>query len=272
MSGAKTDSVSPQESKQLQSTFLTGGVDHSEILPAMNNVLTPGNNFNLNALKPSEDKNRTQLNANANQNTLQGNIKSNNIKADRHAWYKLPKGLNGTMDSSYEYRIYDKDLKTGAEDFNTQRSYFKRTSIFGTITDKQGSIWEYNNGNAKLNAEGTDRVIYQYYAKQFPAYIDANNYTEYSLWKAVEVKKQTNKIIASYQCESISHYYLIGPNTVRCDQSVKTFGANGKPTYLSKYVVFYKIIKPFSSAPSEADYQSFKLFLTEKGWTDLIPP
>jgi hypothetical protein len=262
MSGAQTDTASTQEAKQLQSTFLTGGISHSATLPAVEQQFKSGQNYNFQAMEAVIDKS---------ENKLKASVQTNVSNAKRLDWFKLPRDLNGTFVTDHYYVVYSKDLKTGSISTSVERKYAKYDLDFGVLRDTTGAVWTYFTDVWNSKVESDTYFTQQFYKTDRLAYVDQGRLAEYQQWRSVKVDRKTNKIQYTRQVEAISNKYLIGPDTLREDISMREFDQQGKPIVESRIIRVTKRRNYYNSKPTSAELDSFRLFLTEKGWMDLFP-
>lgn len=261
MTGAKMDTAVVE--KDLGKTFLTGGIAHSEELPAVEKAFRSGHKYNLDEMEAVLDKGRKTVKGEVSEATVQ--------KLALDPWFRLPKDLNGVFYTDYYFVLYAKELQTGQEDLRTHKEYAKYLQNFGTVKDSKGEIWTHFKDVWKTKVDSPSEFAHQFYTVDRLAHSDKGSFSQYQQWRSSTVNKRTQKIVKTSQLEAISTKYLIGPATLREDISMKEFDQFGKPTYVSKIVRISKQRSAFDSMPSKADLESFKMFLQEKGWMDLYP-
>lgn len=260
MSGAKVD-TSGEDTKSMQSSFLQGGVRHSEALPEVEKQFQPGQTYNLQVMKAVFDNDTKPM---------QGSVQTSTLKVKRHEWFKLPVNLQGKFFTDHYYTVYSKELSSGREDNGVTKEIATYNELYGKAVDKFGAAWHYFDDVYNVDIDAGAFKYSQFFRSTKLAYADPNKFSRFQQWRAVKVDKKTNKIVETKQLEAITTSYLIGPNKLREDSSMKEFDQKGRPIRLNNAVRVYQQ-KTFSVEPNKDDSESLKLFFTEKGWTDLIP-
>jgi hypothetical protein len=202
--------------------FLTGTVDgkvlraeinHSEVAEPVEAKLLPGQIFDVANLPPGST-------------------------GDANNWYKIPKWLAGTWHKESQTNSYQYNYLTRQED-NTQRTVVaKGNGVWGTQTDAQGEIWEFNPAPYVDTVDGGTDTIVQLIRSSEPVEMTSDRFIKNTLDTQLRVDKATGRIKTVQTAEQISTYTIDSPGVLKRETSSKVFGHDGKPLMLAKSVAF----------------------------------
>jgi hypothetical protein len=165
---------------------------------------------------------------------------------DSNNWYKIPKWLAGTWHKDSQTNAYQYNYLTRQED-STQRTVIaKGNGIWGTQTDAQGEIWEFNPAPYVDTVDGGTDTIVQLIRSSEPLEVSSERFVKNTLDTQLRVDKATGKIKTVQTAEQISTYTIDSPGVLKRETSSKVFGQDGKPLMLARSIAYENKI---------ADYQ-----------------
>jgi hypothetical protein len=229
--------------------LLQGNVEHSEVLPSLDERLKPGADYDENVL--------LQLGTAANDD-----------------WYWIPSWYAGKRHTEEALIVYRHDYNTGISTNPMQRQLERQDSISGYQRDRNGGIWDFNNTPYIQHVDSGLMYAVLYIKKMTPIEVSDHRivlkYEEIS----VSYSKRNNKILESVQQEQINTITPLQPGAIRADISVKSFGWDGQPQRSEQSVIFANIVEPFHAmdALNDKDLRLlFRDYLVSHRKEELIP-
>lgn len=202
--------------------FLTGAVsgkvlraeiNHSDVADPVEAKLLPGQVFDIANLPPG-------------------------ATGDANNWYKIPKWLAGTWHKDSQTNSYQFNYLTRQED-NTPRTVIaKGNGIWGTQTDAQGEIWEFNPAPYVDTVDGGTDTIVQLVRSNEPIEATSDRFVKNTVDTQLRVDKATGRIKTVQTAEQISTYTIDSPGVLKRETSSKVFGHDGKPIMLARSVAY----------------------------------
>ncbi len=157
---------------------------------------------------------------------------------DSNNWYKIPKWLAGTWHKDSQTNSYQYNFQTRQED-STQRTVIaKGNGIWGTQTDAQGEIWEFNPAPYVDTVDGGADTIVQLIRSSEPLEVSNERFVKNTLDTQLRVDKATGKIKTVQTAEQISTYTIDSPGVLKRETSSKIFGQDGKPLMLARSIAY----------------------------------
>jgi hypothetical protein len=189
-------------------------------------------------------------------------------------WYWIPDWFAGHWhtDKSITLAVYD--LKTGVKQKMRSEQSSVANEVRGFQRDSHGVIWQYKAAPYVRDVDQNGMLQVQFIKVNEPTEVTMDRVVARYVGTTVEVDRQSKLITRIWQSESIQEYYPMDPLEVRCNSSLKIFGADGKPVKIEKVAKGSVRTAPF--APIDIYYgrdlrPMFRDFLTALGHPDLVP-
>ena len=240
---------------------LTGGVEHSDVLPAVPEDLRPGNVFKDSALKQEDD-------------AAKSSASFDNRRFAKSDWYKVPSWLAGTWPRQTVVRYYRLDYKTGAEDKTPVTHPDVTVSDFGYLPDSKGDIWDSVLRMDTVHSDFGPALGYSHISSNKIVNTLDNQVMMETKGTLTVVNKRTNKIMSTHQVEAIRTFTLVHDGAIVEDSSQKDFDEDGHPLFLEKMRSASTRSAAFRSDKGIADKHLvwlFGQFLLYNYWNDLVP-
>lgn len=227
--------------------MLQGRVEHSVNLPPIDQSFKSGSKLDIGRLKK---------------------LTPNNY------WYRIPNWSAGTWKTDNETTFYKYDYQSQSRSFAIDPFGARGAETWGFQQDRLGQIWEYAY-SSYVTVTDTDNALVVHIVKEHePITISAREVVFRFRGIDCYVSKETARIEATVQKESLQTYTSAGGNLMKCISSIKTFDESGRPARLSKSVSFRSRILPFEPCN---DYHGQKLrplfeeYLNSHGMSDCLP-
>lgn len=200
---------------------LRAEINHSDIADPVESKLLPGELFDVANLPPGSS-------------------------GEANNWYKIPKWLAGTWRKESQTNAYLYNYLTRQEDSTPRTVVAKGNGIWGTQTDAQGEIWEFNPAPYVDTVDGGTDTIVQLIRSSEPVEVTADRFVKNTLDTQLRVDKTTRRIKTVQTAEQISTYTMDSSGVLKRETSSKIFGHDGKPLMLARSIAYENKI---------ADYQ-----------------
>lgn len=197
----------------VESKVLKAEINHSEVADPVEAKLLPGQFFDAANLPPG-------------------------ATGDSNNWYKIPKWLAGTWHKDSQTNSYQFNYVTGQEDSTARTVTAKGNGVWGTQTDDQGEIWEFNPAPYVDTVDGGTDTIVQLIRSSEPLEASGARFVKNTLDTQLRVDKATGKIKTVQTAEQISTYTIDSPGVLKRETSSKIFGHDGKPLMLARSITY----------------------------------
>jgi len=226
--------------------MLRGGIEHSEVLPALPDSLKVGAIFDQEMLAPHPDLRR---------------------------WYRIPSWLAGEWGRDQETIVsayyYDSNRQV-----NESRAIMaKESTQFGLQVDRIGGIWHCRIASCGLADCGSCYSV-ALVDSQEPVEISDKMVVIRDVFTELQVNKETNVIILAVQAESLTQFCPLNDGLLKTAMSVKFFEEDGSPKSLQRNLAFDKRTASFTPLNAYKGYDlhsAFKQFLLSNGKENLVP-
>lgn len=192
---------------------LKAEINHSDIADPIEAKLSPGQTFDVANLPPGST-------------------------GETNNWYKIPKWLAGTWHKDSQTNSYQYNYLTHKEDATPKTIMAKGNGIWGTQTDIQGEIWEFNPAPYVDTVDGGADTIVQLIRSSEPVEVTSDRFVKNTLDTQLRVDKETRLIKSVQTAEQISTYTIDSPGVLKRETSSKVFGHDGKPIMLARSVAY----------------------------------
>jgi len=192
---------------------LRAEINHSDIADPVESKLMPGQLFDVANLPPGSS-------------------------GEANNWYKIPKWLAGTWHKDSQTNSYVYNYTTRQEDATPRTVVAKGNGIWGTQTDAQGEIWEFNPAPYVDTVDGGADTIVQLIRSSEPVEVTADKFVKNTVDTQLRVDKETRRIKTVQTAEQISTYTIDSPGILKRETSSKVFGHDGKPLLLARSVAY----------------------------------
>lgn len=225
---------------------IEGKIEHVEKLPEVAPEFKPGISFDEKALPVGVNNN----------------------------WVRIPSWMAGTWLVRTETAVYMQNFKTGQIIESPTTYSAKHEFTYGSQVDKQGEIWHFIGVpyTSKTTLSNYDE-IHEVTTKDFLVASDAMVQFR-TLMTVARVSRSSDKIISSFQQESITCYKPVSPDVIELTSSTKSFDAAGNPDRLTRNTATIKRIKQFR-VRDEQDGKDLKTlfgqYLYAKGLSAIAP-
>ncbi|HIA55709.1 MAG TPA: hypothetical protein EYN91_27100 [Candidatus Melainabacteria bacterium] len=192
---------------------LRAEINHSDVADPVEAKLLPGQIFDVANLPPGST-------------------------GDANNWYKIPKWLAGTWHKDSQTNAYQYNYVTRQEDSTPRTVIAKGNGIWGTQTDAQGEIWEFNPAPYVDTVDGGADTIVQLIRSSEPVEATTDKFVKNTVDTQLRVDKATGRIKTVQTAEQISTYTIDSPGVLKRETSSKVFGHDGKPIMLARSVAY----------------------------------
>jgi hypothetical protein len=192
---------------------LRAEINHSDVADPVEAKLLPGQIFDVANLPPGST-------------------------GDANNWYKIPKWLAGTWHKDSQTNAYQYNYVTRQEDSTPRTVIAKGNGIWGTQTDAQGEIWEFNPAPYVDTVDGGADTIVQLIRSSEPVEATTDKFVKNTVDTQLRVDKATGRIKTVQTAEQISTYTMDSPGVLKRETSSKVFGHDGKPIMLARSVAY----------------------------------
>lgn len=229
--------------------LLTGGVQHSETLPAFDDRFRPGKKYI----------------------PLEGLIE----QRKQGIWYRIPSWMAARIwHSEKRTEYYWEDLRTGQVKDQPYTLTARADQSQGWQTDARGDIWQYSAVPFITRTEGDDDFTIHYVTVMEPVETTGNRFVKRSRAVQMEVGKGDNIIRKIEQDEQLHVFIPMSDGVLRCEDSSKVFDMNGRPIRLEKAYEVQVRTQPYSPVNLNRGMDvrgMFYQYLRDQGRSDLIP-
>ncbi len=222
-------------------------VELSKSLPPLNPAFAPGRTFDLQSA-------RSLVEAPAKQNYF----------------YQIPKWAGGTWNGTEAVRTFSRDETTGQVDQNQRRYKASVSETIGYIKDSQGNLWQYADAGYWTKTQFAKRVDYSYISLVEPLEVTQQTFIFRALITQIKVEPSSNKIVDTYQKETIVHCKEVKDGQMRQKHLQRMFNWKGEPALSTTDISFRKRVAEFAPVAQTAQGDDiptlFSAFMKSQGY------
>lgn len=222
-------------------------VELSKSLPPLNAAFAPGRTFDLQSA-------RTLVEAPARQNYF----------------YQIPKWAGGTWNGTEAVRTFSRDETTGQVDRNQRRYKASVSETIGYIKDSQGNLWQFADAGYWTKTQFGKRLDYSYIRLVEPLEVTQQTFIFRGLITQIKVEPSSNKIVDTYQKETIVHCKEVKEGQMRQKHLQRLFNWKGEPTLSTTDISLRKRVAEFTPAAQTAQGDDipklFSAFMKSQGY------
>lgn len=228
-----------------QAYTIEGKIEHVERLPAVEQRLSPGAQFNQ---------------------SLQ--LSPNNL------WVKIPKWLAGSWSAREETAVLFQNFATGQSRSQQETFKAKQDFTYGQQADNSGQVWHYVGVPYRSKTLHTNsEEIHEVKEKRFLR-ADDEEVSFRALATVLFVDNISDRIQRTYQQESLTTYRPIADDRISMTASTKVFDSAGRPQTMQDneaIIKRYKHFHPINTQEGKDLKALFVEFMTAKGMANLLP-
>jgi len=226
--------------------ILQGGVEHSQILPALPRSLDVGADFNQALLSASPP--------------IDG-------------WYWIPDWLAGDWRREQETVVSSVDFRTGEENREPHTISATEIAQFGVQRDRFGGVWHCRLATGGM-ADCGDYLSVALVQSQEPVVVSQEKVIVRDVFTELQVNKETHAIMYSAQAESLTRYQPARDGVLNTTTSIKFFDEHGMPLkgqHNQSYDMRTKPFVPLDSYKGKDLRTLFRQFLVSQGKPEYVP-
>lgn len=190
------------------SITLQAGIQLDDKMPALDQTLAPGNQFN--------------------QSLVEQKIRKT---AEQNQWFKIPSWAAGSWKTLKAQTTSHKDETSGRETTDGSEYTMKSAFSMGIAKDRTGQIWDFVDHNYWTHTEYDNQDAYCFVTHISPGVIENNSLKQEAKYIAFLVDKATGSIISTTQKQAISIYWQQSPTLVKKKAWQRAFDWHGNTMY-----------------------------------------
>lgn len=236
------------------SITLQAGVQLDDKVSALDQTLSPGNQFNQSSIEKKIQK-----------------------QVEQNQWFKIPLWAAGSWKTLKAQTTSEKDEITGNETIDGSEYTMKTSFSMGIEKDRTGQIWDFVDHNYWTHTEYDYSDAYCFVTYTSPGTIENNQLKKEGRFIAFLVDKATGKIISTEQKQSFSIYSYKAPNLMQKKSWQRAFDWQGNTTHSLHSEANCIRTSPFTVDPSTIATDGrllsplFKKYLIENRLSALVP-
>lgn len=222
-------------------------VELSKSLPPLNSTFAPGNTFDFQTAR----------------NLVERSAKQN-------YFYQVPSWVGGTWNGKDAVRMFSRNEVTGQVDSREHRYPSSVSETIGYIKDSQGNLWQYADAGYWTKTQFGKRVDYSYIRLVEPLEVTQQTLIFRALIIQIKVEPSSNKIVDTYQKETIVHCKETNPGVMRQKHLQRMFNWKGEPTLSTTDISIRKKVSEFEPVAQTAQGDDistlFTAFMKSQGY------
>ncbi len=236
------------------SMTLQAGIQLDDKVPALDQALAPGNQFNQSLVEQKIHK-----------------------TAEQNQWFKIPSWAAGSWKTLKAQTTSHKDETSGRETTDGSEYTMKTAFSMGLEKDRTGQIWDFVDHNYWTHTEYDNSDAYCFVTYTSPGVIENNQLREEGRFISFLVDKATGAIISTTQKQAFSIYLEQSPTLMKRKAWQRAFDWQGNTMYSTHSEANCIRTSHFSVDPSITATDGrllqplFKKYLIENNLVMLMP-